>query len=150
MRIDLDINGDKAAAARLKEIGDRAVNVKPVLTQIGEVMREGLAKQWETGGAHLGGKGSPWPKLAKATIERKAREGLNREVLRATGALESSLKGGAIFSVASSQVRVGTKDFRARFHQGGTKQGMPARKLVGVAKADRQGIFRLLRRHLTV
>lgn len=154
MRLDLDVKGDKAAVAKIDELSDRAGNIRPVLTKAGQIIKDGIAAQVAGGGSHLGGKGSPWPKLAQETLTRKAREGLSAKTLDATGHLIASLGGGSghVFKVATTQVRVGTKDFKARFHQGG-REGRgtePARKLVGIAKADRSSIFRLIRKHMTV
>ena len=152
MRFDLEIKGDSTATARMEELSNRAVNLSPVLTAAGEIMKKGLAKQFDSKGAYLGGKGTPWPKLAKATVERKVRQGFNPDILRANGELEESLRGGSghVFRVAKTQVRTGTKDYRARFHQGGTIKGEPARKLVGLSTRDREKIFSLVRKHMTI
>lgn len=152
MRFDLEVKGDKVAIAKIDELSDRAGDLQPVFRAAGEIIAKGLKRQFETRGAYLGGKGTPWKPLAAATVERKSRQGLPADVLVAAGALAASLTGGKghVLRIAKTQVRVGTKDFKARFHQGGTSQGEPARKLVGIAKNDREAIFRLVRKHLTV
>lgn len=141
MKFDLDIKGDRAAIKVIDTLGDRAVNLRPALTAAGEIIEEGIAKNFRQGGSHFG---ESWPGLEASTLERKSRQGLSSEVLRAHGALEAGLTGGqdAVKRVAKFQVRVGTKNFVARFHQG-------KRPLIGIAKSDRAKIFALLRRHMT-
>lgn len=152
MRLDLDLNGDKIALRKIDALGDRALETRPLLVAVGKVIQDGIAKQWETGGAYLGGEGSPWPDIAKSTAERKAREGLSATLHGETGKLQDSLTGGqgSVIRITKLQVRVGTRDPKAYFHQGGTSRGIPARKLVGIAPADRPKIFSLLRKHMTV
>ena len=141
MRFDLDIKGDRAAIKVIDQLGDRAVNLRPVLTDIGDIIEEGIARNFEAGGGEFG---EPWPALATSTLERKARQGLSPEVLRAMGDLEASLTGGegAVKRVAKFQVRVGTKRYVARFQQ-------QRRAVIGISTQDRKRIFRLLRRHMT-
>lgn len=150
MRADLEVRGDKEAAARLSQLGNQAVNTGPLLTAIGVLIQEGLRRNFETQGAYLGGKGAPWPKLSPETLSRKTQSHKPLDLMRVTDALRQSLSGGQghVFRVAKTQVRVGTKDFRARIHQGGTPQGEPARKLVGIARIDAIRIFGMIRRHL--
>jgi phage gpG-like protein len=150
-RADLEVFGDKEAADLLRQVGDRAVDMKPAFAKCYTIMEEGLRKQFESKGAYLG---TPWPALAKTTLERKAREGLSSEPLvGASQILKTSLEGGRgrIKSVTKTQVRIGTKDFVARFHQGGskTKAGLPARKLVGVSRGDWSRVFATIRSYLS-
>jgi phage gpG-like protein len=151
VRYAFEVKGDRAAVRRIDELATAAGNPKPVLVAAGEIIRKGLERQFETEGRHLG---DPWPALAAETLERKSRQSQSPDLMVATGALKASLSGGSgsVMRVAKWQVRVGTKDFVARFKQGGAKgarRGVePARKLVGIAARDRAEIFTLLRRHM--
>lgn len=135
-------------SALLDEIADRAGDFRPALAQAGQIMEEGLDRQWASRGGYFN---APWPALAASTLKRKAREGLSPAVLEATGSLRAAVTGGRghVHRVARTRVRVGTKDFRAQFHQHGAPgANLPARKLVGLAPADRERILRLILRHL--
>jgi hypothetical protein len=169
MRMALSVRGDRVTGQMLEKMGKRATNLTPVLTEAGEIMQHGIEHQWESDGAFLGGKGSPWEPLSQLTEERKAAQGFDPEPLVATGKLgRSLLKGGSghIFKITPVSVRVGTRDYVALFHQGGSaapssgrashKAGagaggdryIPARKVVGVRKKDWGIIYALLRKHL--
>jgi hypothetical protein len=125
VRFDIEIH-DRAAIERVDGMRDRAQNFRPVLRQVGEIIEDGVAKNFATRGGYYG---DPWPKLAAATIARKARQGLDPGILRATGKLEAAVAG-SFERVATKQVRVGTR----YFHQA-------TRKLYGVARSDRRKIL---------
>lgn len=150
MRFDLDIKGDQKVVDNLDDLAHRASNLKPVFEAVANIFAAGIKHTWATKGAYID---KPWPQLAAATVERKAREGKSPEMLRATGVLQRSVLDNIYTRIATTQVRVGVQgsdQYRARFHQGGTSQGMPARPLVGIAKQDRKEIFRLVLNHFEI
>jgi hypothetical protein len=53
VRFDLDIKGDRAAVKVIDTLSDRAANLRPVLTEIGDIIEEGIAENFESGGGRL-------------------------------------------------------------------------------------------------
>ena len=152
-RAELEVYGTKEAADTLRQVGDRAADMKPAMQRVFDIMEEGIRKQFESKGAHLG---TPWPELAKSTVERKARAGLSSEPL--VGATRHPA------DVAYRWTRPGEvcdQDWlelarRTSWHtfqQGGSKgpgsHTIPARKVVGVAKEDSSRIFATIRSYLS-
>lgn len=143
-RFDLDIKGDKEAVKHLEHLESRAANIKPIFEKVGQIMQMGVKRTWHTQGGYID---KPWSQLAAATLERKLREGKPAGILQARGKLEASTTAKPFISIAKTQVRVGVKDFKARFHQGGSSPRLPARPIVGLADHDRQSIFRVVLDH---
>lgn len=108
------------------------------------------------GGAVPGG---TWTDTAD-TLRRKIRAGQRSEPLRATGALErtfTNADGGpnTIRRVSASRDGIPkltygtTLSYAPPLHFGSTKRGMPARPIVGMTEAGREGILEELQRHLS-
>lgn len=104
--MEFEVRGNRQAAIRFRVMADKALDAKPVMAVIRELIIRGHREQFDTHGGFLG---DEWPPLADATIARKQREGLPEEPLVATGALGTALAGGAGKSttVTRAMVRVG-------------------------------------------
>lgn len=138
--IDVQVIGEKEAAQKLYLLGARAENATPAFIAIRALLFEGHKRQFESQGEFLG---TPWAPLTEATVERKTRQGLPNEVLKATGALETALRGGAgkVGTVGKSFARAGVSGrlYWARFAQAGASGSLYrrgseiARPIVGIS-----------------
>jgi phage gpG-like protein len=144
MRLSVDVLNDDHVRENLKDLGDRAVNAKPVLERAARVMANGIIVNFGTHGAYLG---RPWVAKADGTPATLVRDGgLAADV----GNLQRATRTMAVAGIK------GPSAFIARFHQGGTKdrkggtgrQLMPARPIVGIADHDRVTLLDMLERHL--
>lgn len=89
MRFEIDVNdaGGLAVGARLKRIGGRAGNLKPVSGKVHDMLMRAIDYQYGRGGPAIGG----WKPDAPSTVARKARLGLDVRVMHETGRLRASL-----------------------------------------------------------
>lgn len=144
---DLDIINEKQVQELLDDVGDRAVEAKTVMQRIATVLANGLEHNVRTQGDYLG---RGWPQLAQATIDRRAEDGVSGGILSRTGDLLDSLMGGKnhIKKATKTSAAAGTKDFRAVFHQAGTKHGIPARPMLGINRQDEAKIMDMLTRFI--
>ena len=130
----------KPTAERIQAVGARALVPTPALEAAREVLKAGIARNFDSQGATFGG---PWPPLAASTLERKGRQGLPSEILKARGVLaRNAARGGKKGSVGKYSVRVGIATWYAQFAQ--TKN--PRRVIVGVDQKDFGKIIGLLYR----
>lgn len=140
MKFALDVKNDRAVADGLVDLGQRATSAQLVLTAASGVLQAGLARNFRSRGSALG---APWPAKKDGTPA----------TLRDTGGLEAALTGGsgsfkrttATMGIAGAR---GDSAFLARFHQGGTSRGLPARKVVGVSTTDQAVLLRMVQRYL--
>lgn len=88
MIIDIQIFGEKKAAARLVRLGSHVSDISPVGSLIGDVFRNAADKTFSSQGRRGGGS---WKRLAPETIRRKARLGLDPRIEHATLLLRNSL-----------------------------------------------------------
>ena len=137
MKFALDVRNDRKVADDLVDLGERARNAQPLLRAASEVLAGGLARNFRSRGAELG---SPWPAKADGSPA----------TLHATGALEAAMTGP--FSRTTKTMGIagarGDSAFIARFHQGGTKSGVPARKVIGVSRRDESVLLAMVQRYL--
>lgn len=122
-----------ASTAELQGVAARALDAKPALALIRELLFAGFRSNWESEGSDFG---QPWLPLAPGTLARKARQGQPADPLRASGALEAAVKGGPgrASRVGRNSVRAGVRGrdlFYARFKQTGTDHE-PRRPVLGI------------------
>lgn len=156
MRLDIELAGDVQLRRELLRWSDAVSDASPAFRAIaqrgsGEAgvysLRGIERRQFDSQGEFASG---GWAPLAPATVRLKARKGLSRRVLRATGALEASLVGpgpGHVEIVQPHQLVFGTSDRKARFHQSGTRR-MPRRRVLELREQDRRNFVRILQRHM--
>ena len=141
MKFALDVKNDRKVADGIIDLGGRATSAQPVLTAASEVLQAGLARNFRSRGGALG---APWSARvdgSPATLQGE------------TGGLEAALTGGdgsfkrttATMGIAGAR---GDSAFIARFHQGGTTRGLPARKVVGVSDTDQAVLLKMVERYL--
>lgn len=139
MRLELDAFGDKQVAREILRFGDRATDARPAWNSIIGQLERLEAAQFDSEGARASG---GWAPLAPATVAEKARRGLDRRILHATGALRASLtrhSDDAIRESHPNEMRFGTTVPYAVFHQRG--RGVPQRRSVELTETDRHAIF---------
>jgi phage gpG-like protein len=122
-----------------------ARNVKGALAEAVLIIRHGIEENFHSQGVHFN---EPWQELAAKTLENKARKGnASNPSLVDFGNLERNLTDVEHMSIEpiDTVIHVGTDDWRAHFHQGGTSK-MPARKIIGVAPRDAAEIYLLFER----
>lgn len=140
----LTTTGTQNSAAVLNSIGGRGADARPAWPSIFKLMQADTSERF----AH-GGEGD-WQRLAKETVESKARKRQDPRIMRASGALFKSLtadKGrGALRRKSRYQLTYGTSVFYARFHQ--TGKGVPKRELITVDAALARQIVDALERYV--
>jgi len=131
-------------------LGAKSQNLRVPFTAIKNLIVADHVANFESGGSLFGG----WPPLSPETKS-------SGTPLVKSGALRKEIgkKSGPGKKVRKWEVRVGvgTPDgkgpaskgaFYARFHQSGTKRGLPKRELVGITdKTEREGV-EIIRRYL--
>ena len=135
MRVRVDVISDEAIR-RLNDTGERAVYLRPVLVAGSTVLNQGLIRNFRSQGRDIG---TPWPRKADGS----------RATLVKTGALQAQV---ANLSRQTKTMGIagmkGDRAFIARFHQGGTSRGLPARPIMGYSSATRYGLIAMVERYL--
>jgi hypothetical protein len=141
----IEVKGQTKAANDLLDVGERARQMRPLDSAVRAIYFRAEADRFE-------GRGVKWPPLADSTVERKAREGLDPRILRATGALYASLTRQTSDSVDTPikdlGFRYGTSLYYGRFADKGTPKSdqshEPKRKLLGFTRSQREEINQLI------
>lgn len=141
MHGSIETKGVPETVYALHELGVRAGDVRRVSSTVERVFHESERRIFDRAGPG-------WPPLAASTRQRKQREGLSPELLRATDALYESLTGGAGGTelVTRDSFRFGTSVPYARFHEGG--EGVPRRSLTDLTPNDRKQVTQALERFI--
>jgi hypothetical protein len=141
----IQVKGQTKAANDLLDVGQRARQMAPLDSQVRRIFFAAERGRFE-------GQGVRWPALADTTVERKAAEGLDSRILRATGALYASLTRPGEASVDTPikdlGFRYGTSLWYGRFADKGTPKASgdhePKRKLLGFTRGQRVEINQLI------
>ncbi len=141
MEILISSSGDERIQARFRRLEHNLTDTTAVFAQITTALAAANDRSWARG-----------VKLAEATVERKAREGLPPQALVASGKLKASLtrpgkSAGAIRTILPGEMRFGTSIFYARFQNWGTAS-MPRHRVLKVTPTVRKLIKTLLSEHL--
>jgi phage gpG-like protein len=86
--LSIESYGEKVVERVLSRFADDLAVPTVALQAIAGIMREETEAQFDTEGEHASG---GWKPLARSTLERKERLGLDHRILRATGRLFESL-----------------------------------------------------------
>lgn len=139
MNVETTVTGDEEAERRLRDLAERATDVRPALHRIADLIQRDQAQNFASGGGKFG----KWPALAAATAKRKG----NATPLVATGALERAMQPGRgkgrVRRVTKTKITAGTSLFYARFHQA---HGRP---VVGITTVRGKVAARLVERYIT-
>lgn len=148
LEFQISVHGDKLVSRRILRLEDRAIHARPAFEKMGEKLLRHEKRLFASDGASGG---PPWAPLAASTIAAKAARGQDPRILRATGALHSSLtdKGDAanIFHADDDGLEFGSRLAYARYHQHGTKR-MPKRKPLQLNETQKRDLLRILQKHL--
>lgn len=143
--VEFDVIGEDIAARNLFDMGQRALDPRPALRKVRDMLTRGHAKQFASKGGYLG---ETWPPIAASTAERKGSDEIGVD----SGRLKAALMGGSgrKTSVTRKQVTVGVspKLFYARFFSRGTET-QPARAIVGATEGELRAANWLIRRYIT-
>ena len=152
----LDLAADprdlRAVERRLAKMADRAIDMRPAMQMVKQVMTEGHIKNFESQGTEFGGK---WPLNAPGTVARKLRMGQGTEPMKATGALEKAIHGGKgrRTRVGKTSVRVGVSLPQARYNLIGsytaaTNSRRPRRATIGMSRGTRSRALEICERFI--
>lgn len=137
MKLDISVLHDEAVKTDLHMLGNRAANPLPAFSRVGLLLEAGIRRQFASRGAEFG---KQWPALAAETAARKG----SSTPLVDTGAMLGSLYSKPL----KASVKAGLKDYKARFAQGGTSRGEPARPVVGASRGTEGAAINMVRDYL--
>jgi phage gpG-like protein len=144
VEIIFEETGATPVVHKLLGFSSRAEHMEPGLASVASMMREAEQRRFDAEGY------GEWEQLAPATVARKAAEGLDYRILRATGALYDSLtqEGGDNIEVVTDDTLIfGSSDPKGAFHQRGNEH-LPQRKPLEMREEDRIEFTRELQRYL--
>lgn len=150
MIVDFEVYGHRQISRELMRLSEFAGDAGPAWEKIVELMKEDIGEQFDTAGASMSG---GWAPLKPVTIERKAREGLRPEIMRATDRLLESLTDdrGSDQSLVIERFGFEFKslvDYGA-YHMGPAKDGSrPARPPVDFTETQRRKYVKVLQAYL--
>ncbi|MBC8092166.1 MAG: hypothetical protein H7Y15_09565 [Pseudonocardia sp.] len=133
----LRLDYDERAMARLRErvegMRTRAQDASPDWEVVLDWFADRNFAQFLSRGAEYR---TPWTPLAPSTVAQKRRLGFPRDPLVRTARLVHSitLRPLAVERIGPREFEAGTDVAYARFHQGGTRAGLPARPLFSAAE----------------
>jgi hypothetical protein len=143
--IDITLTGADGVALQRRRIQTwelRLTDMSEPLTVIGGDLLQSFGANFVSEGGEFA---HGWAPLAPETALEKARLGYGAGILVRTGELMDSatVRGapGNVFEVTPTSLTVGTRDWKAGFHQHGTSK-MPARPIVGWSWGMRQLVVR--------
>lgn len=141
-----DVDGAFAVAQRLRAMGRRARNLTPVWPEVGDAVASTMRSQFDLEGRELG---TRWAPLNPQYRAWKVAEGLNPQILVATGAMRQKFRSRPmnVERYSPTEATFGSRDRIAMFHQYGTRR-MPARPILYATDPLRREIAVLLRRHI--
>jgi phage gpG-like protein len=137
-QVKVEVRGDRASALRLREMGLRAEDVRPVGPAVQEVFNRAEQERFDAGGPG-------WPPLAAVTEQAKAALGYPPEVLIRSGDLLRSLahEESEQNDMQPDELRFGTAVPYAPFHHYGTRH-MPQRILIELTPIQQHELADLL------
>jgi phage gpG-like protein len=124
-------------AAKIRGMRERAQDVSPAWQAVITWFAIQNALQWATRGQRYK---TPWRPLSPATLHEKARLGYPPDPLVRTKTLRTSLtvRPLDVEHVTPHEMAAGTNTRYARFHQVGTRRGLPRRPLFSATQIRRE------------
>lgn len=150
MKFVIDIAGDTQLEREMLRVGSYAGDARPVFQVIFDDLVAISRKQFDTQGRYGSG---GWKPLKPATIENKARLGLDPRILHATLALRKSLtqKGASqqVRVITSSMLEFGSELEYLKYHQlGAPGANLPQRRAVELPEHDRRSLVKRLQTYI--
>jgi hypothetical protein len=140
VKLEVQQKGASKAALDLRALGLRASDVRKVGTQIGRVVAASNKRRFDSRG------GGKWPALATSTKEKKARQGDDPRILRASGQLYKDLTSTRPLKADTDELVFGTKLRYAHFSLGTKNE--PRRDPIQLRVSDRREITRIISRYV--
>jgi hypothetical protein len=145
-RIHFSVHGDEDVEHLLLGMAVRAENTRPALQAIATALRARQVEVFDTEGF------GEWEPLADSTVERKAREGLEPGILRATDEMRDAFIGGPghLEHISDTELIfgvVGEPYEKARRHKTGTSR-MPARDPIPFDELAEKGVAKAVQRFI--
>jgi len=139
---------DRDVLTALQNLERATGNLRPALTEIGEVLKESTKQRF---GSQTSPGGQHWPANSPVTIERKGR---NQPLTGETGILMDTIN---YYPVGNDTLEIGSPMGYAAMQQfGGTKGefphlwgDIPDRPFLGVSEDDKDEILSIINRHLS-
>lgn len=141
--LETNIAGAEEIRLAFSRFGEGVQDLRPAWKLISDDFYEMEANLFKSQGASGN---EAWKPLAASTLRRKK----GPSILDETGALRRSLTqsgGKNILSIKKMEVRMGTRDPKAKFHFYGTRR-MPRRRPIQVTPNDTRRWVKLMQRHL--
>jgi phage gpG-like protein len=146
--VSVDVFGEKQVERELLRFSHAAMDMRPAGARFMEYMRSVERSQFDSEGRTGSG---GWTPLKPRTVAQKTARGLDPRILRAHDDLRKSLTnkshGNHVERISSDEFFFGTRDPKAKFHQGGTRK-MPARRVVDLSERNRRAIVKIVQSHL--
>lgn len=140
--IQIKVQGDDAFKQALKQLENKASNLKPYFDDLGEYMVLSTRERFDR---EVDPDGNRWPELAPATVARKARKNKNPKILQQDSILRDSITPDA----TQDQLEMGTNLEYGPTHQyGDSSRNIPARPYLGFSDQDLQEAMDLIGDHL--
>lgn len=148
MKILFDVAGDVQINRELLRVGANASDSAPAFASIADFWIDETKEQFATEGRHASG---GWKPLQPATLERKRRNHLRPEILRATDRMMDSLtvKGDSdmILEISASELLFGSKVPYVGAHQRPKATSpLPQRRPVEFTETARRQTVKILQR----
>lgn len=148
MRIQIESDGDVQVSRELLRFSGRALDASPAFRSMATLLRGSERKQFATQGGYASG---GWERLKPSTVIEKARQGLKRKILQATGEMmrrfTRKTEPGHIEIVGRHQLVFGAESDIAKFHQRGTVN-MPQRRPLEIRRQDRTEMVKRLQAYI--
>ena len=126
MSIELDTTGLDDLNAGLRRLGDELDDLRSLWPELEELYESWIGEQFSSEGGALGAR---WAPLSSAYAARKAARFPGRSLLIADGGLRGEAERPQVDRAFDTLTIRITSDV-ARFHQHGTRRGLPARPLI--------------------
>ena len=141
---------DRHIGDMLRKLQQRAANLRPVMEQIGDALREDSMRAFDE---QRSPEGAPWIPLAGSTLARRRGGGAGAKTLLDTGVLRNSIgrpMSGGVRTVTKSSVAIGSRQPYAAIHQFGGMAGrrratqIPARPFLGLSEQGKEEVLDLI------
>lgn len=153
MTVTIEVMGETVVAGNLDRHARRAINPTPAYLVLADRFLDVEERQFDTQGASSG---HPWMPLAAATLDEKARHGMDPRILHRTLALRASLTEasapGHVRRITPAVLELGTSvtsdsgyPYPASHQEG---RGVPRRKPVDLTDYERGRWARIVHRYI--
>lgn len=143
VRLDIEIEGEKKMARRLRNVGDEATDFRGPLRETGKYLTQFFStKVFDTEGAVYG---KPWQRLSSQYANRKQKLYPGKGILEATGRMRESFE----YDQRPNEVRVHNTTSYFKYHQSNQpRRKLPRRVMMDLDEKRKQGIVKIFHDNL--